>query len=74
MLSAPLLLSCDMTNVLHYERKLLLNLNLIAGDIYPSYSFLLLNPETDDTIVSFTPSEYGLNSTDGYTVMLKHFT
>ncbi|KOB79089.1 Alpha-N-acetylgalactosaminidase [Operophtera brumata] len=87
MLSAPLLLSCDMRKVLHYERKLMLNLNLIAaaqdplgimarpyknpikGDIYPSFSFLLLNPEKNNTIVSFTPSEYGLNFTDGYTVM-----
>ncbi|XP_023951183.2 alpha-N-acetylgalactosaminidase [Bicyclus anynana] len=99
MLAAPLLLSCDMNSLNTYEKKLLLNLDLIAiaqdplgvmakpyvlqysvtlwvkphlprkGDKYHSVSFALVNLSKDETTVSFIPGHYGLNSTDGYTVM-----
>ncbi|CAG4994988.1 unnamed protein product [Parnassius apollo] len=99
MLSAPLLLSCDMNKLTAYEKKLLLNMDLIAvgqdplgimarpydlsrsitlwvkrhlpmkGDKYYSFSFALVNMETRDATVSFTPGDYGLKSVDGYSVM-----
>ncbi|XP_045762469.1 alpha-N-acetylgalactosaminidase-like isoform X1 [Maniola jurtina] len=99
MLAGPLLLSCDMTRISEYEKKLLLNLNLIAiaqdplgvmakpyvlqkqvtlwvkphlprkGDKYHSVSFALVNLSEEEVTVSFTPGQYGLNSTDRYTVM-----
>ncbi|XP_045506895.1 alpha-N-acetylgalactosaminidase-like isoform X1 [Colias croceus] len=39
------------------------------GDKYHSVSFALVNLNTKGSSVSFTPGNYGLNSTDGYTVM-----
>ncbi|CAK1589792.1 unnamed protein product [Parnassius mnemosyne] len=99
MLSAPLLLSCDMNKLTAYEKKLLLNMDLIAvgqdplgvmarpydlphsitlwvkrhlpmkGDKYYSFSFALVNMETGEATVSFTPGDYGLESVDGYSVM-----
>lgn len=98
MLSAPLLLSCDMTRVKGYEKNLLLNLDLMAiardplgimarpyridyitlwvkprmprkGDIYPSYSLALVNVSGQKRTITVRPSNYGLNCTDGYSVM-----
>ncbi|CAK1547750.1 unnamed protein product [Leptosia nina] len=39
------------------------------GDKYHSVSFALINLEEHASSVTFTPGLYGLNSTDGYTVM-----
>ncbi|XP_052758079.1 uncharacterized protein LOC113513446 [Galleria mellonella] len=99
MWSAPLLLSCDMTKVRPYEKKLLQNMELMAiakdplglmarpyklansvtlwvkrhlpmkGDMYHSFSFAFVNVHEESRAVSFTPRRYGLNSTDGYTIM-----
>ncbi|XP_041972017.1 alpha-N-acetylgalactosaminidase-like [Aricia agestis] len=99
MLSAPLLLSCDMDQLTANERELLTNLDLMAiaqdplgvmarpyeltnsitlwvkphlpkkGDAYNSVSFALVNLAPEDTTVSLAPGRYGLNSTDGYTIM-----
>ncbi|KAL0811034.1 hypothetical protein ABMA28_010314 [Loxostege sticticalis] len=99
MLSAPILLSCDMSKVTAYEKKLLLNLDLIAvgqdrlgimakphsleygvtlwvkrhlpmkGDIYHSYSFAIVNFDSEQHLIHFFPKVYGIDSADGYTVM-----
>ncbi|XP_045762470.1 alpha-N-acetylgalactosaminidase-like isoform X2 [Maniola jurtina] len=39
------------------------------GDKYHSVSFALVNLSEEEVTVSFTPGQYGLNSTDRYTVM-----
>ncbi|XP_013164100.1 PREDICTED: alpha-N-acetylgalactosaminidase-like [Papilio xuthus] len=99
MLSAPLLLSCDMTKISDYEKSLLQNMDLIAigqdplgimaqpyelsyfitlwvkrhlpmkGDKYHSFSFALVNVYQSNFTVSFAPSNYGLESEGGYSVM-----
>ncbi|XP_037300638.1 alpha-N-acetylgalactosaminidase [Manduca sexta] len=41
----------------------------MKGDIYPSYSVAFVNMGEEDGAVSFAPSQFGLNCTDGYSVM-----
>ncbi|CAH0598358.1 unnamed protein product [Chrysodeixis includens] len=98
MLSAPILISCDMNKITAYEKQLLLNLDLIAvgqdplgimakpykfhglvlwvkphlpkkGDSYPTFSFALVNLDIEDVRLDLKPGLYGLNSTDGYSMM-----
>ncbi|XP_063834261.1 alpha-N-acetylgalactosaminidase-like [Ostrinia nubilalis] len=99
MLSAPLLLSCDMTKITAYEKKLLQNLDLMAvgqdplgvmarphklqesvtlwvkrhlpmkGNKFHSYSFAIVNVDSQPHLIYFFPKIYGTDSKDGYTVM-----
>ncbi|CAH2058289.1 unnamed protein product, partial [Iphiclides podalirius] len=41
----------------------------MKGDRFHSFSLALVNLDNVDDTVSFTPGDYGLNSTDGYTVL-----
>ncbi|CAG9792515.1 unnamed protein product [Diatraea saccharalis] len=100
MLSAPILLSCDMNKITTFEKKLLQNLDLIAigqdplgimakpyqleqlvilwvkphlpmkGDRFHSFSFAIVNLDTEQHLISIYPVVYGVNSTDGYSVMV----
>lgn len=99
MLSAPLIISCDMRKITQKDRRLLLNMNLISvgqdrlglqavpyriskyinlwvkrhlpmkGDMFHSFSFLFVNLGRSVLEVSVYPSFYGLNCSDGYTVL-----
>ncbi|KAL4713737.1 hypothetical protein ACJJTC_004268 [Scirpophaga incertulas] len=99
MLSAPILMSCDVNNITPYEKQLLQNLDLLAigqdplgvmakpyqlelevtlwvkphlpmkGDKYHSFSFAIVNFDVRAHLISFFPSAYGANYTDGYSVM-----